>query len=683
MRCDPKYVFQRSPSNVGLLHATPPEHLFDALMASFHAATTPLVAGWHLGMLVGMPEDPQRSNSAPADGGEKQAGGWPPAPPRDFLVTYQTFNQVLRLAEEIKMTQLSGLPQLPVAAAVVDSGPSAAVALTSAALSPDDPQQHSSSVVALASSIGKDGLRRTRRRLATVGTQTPDQQAAASSTTASASVAAQQEDGKPPVQKGASIRRRCVDGEQQQGQRDDTRDNESQRESSAKDQEPEMRQRQQEQLPNTTSIAIPPGYGPAQGGTQGPDDSLGVGPPPASVPPWHHPAMSGLPQQQSGRQPWHGQITDPLPKGLTLQQLEEEFIAPFRAPPPSTSNEQRHRQGLYQPPSAPDPGSLWAPTFEPWREWRAAGGWVPNQPPTLGHRGRPTVEAHSVNQFSRELYLHRARQGLQYHDGVGGGYVAPTAADAAYSSRSFVLEGPDLIRAQEASWAMHQQRGHQAGAPAAAQRFVGQRPWTAGTWPGMAASPLPPLQLGSEAQMRHDDWPAGSRALSADDGDNEAVAGGAGGSAEQIRAQMEDLRQAQEDLQRFKIQKAISEVRGHHRQMTGAPAPAPPKPLSSEGASGDSLLYDAFPDPLANWEQFVRCVVPFNTFRFLPPTDFILKGKRRACLIFSFTFLQVQLLAPKSSAAGSGVGAPRRVGNQVAQGASGVLHAVPGVCICE
>lgn len=85
---------QFSILSAGLLHATPPEHLFDALLKAFHAATTPLVAGWHLGLLVGMPDDPQAAaKSSAAAGSGATKGGWP-LPPARATVVYQTYNQV-------------------------------------------------------------------------------------------------------------------------------------------------------------------------------------------------------------------------------------------------------------------------------------------------------------------------------------------------------------------------------------------------------------------------------------------------------------------------------------------------------------------------------------------------------------------------------------------------------------
>lgn len=73
----------------GLLHTTAPEHLFDALLKAFHASTSPLVAGWHLGLLVGMPDDPTAESASTTP----SKGGWPLTPSRAAVV-YQTFNQV-------------------------------------------------------------------------------------------------------------------------------------------------------------------------------------------------------------------------------------------------------------------------------------------------------------------------------------------------------------------------------------------------------------------------------------------------------------------------------------------------------------------------------------------------------------------------------------------------------------
>jgi hypothetical protein len=76
------------PCFTGLLHTTAPEHLFDALLKAFHTSTTPLVAGWHLGLLVGMPDDPTADSAS-----TESKGGWPLTPSR-ALVVYKTFNQV-------------------------------------------------------------------------------------------------------------------------------------------------------------------------------------------------------------------------------------------------------------------------------------------------------------------------------------------------------------------------------------------------------------------------------------------------------------------------------------------------------------------------------------------------------------------------------------------------------------
>eukprot|EP00798_Chlamydomonas_sp_ICE-L_P031642 gene31642-6837_t len=101
----------------GILHTSPPGKLFDALMSEFHVATTPLVAGWHLGLLVGLPDDPETSTTS-SRRSSRLAGGWPEPPPRQ--VVFRSYNQILDLAAALKLPQFDGLP--PVDAEVAEGG---------------------------------------------------------------------------------------------------------------------------------------------------------------------------------------------------------------------------------------------------------------------------------------------------------------------------------------------------------------------------------------------------------------------------------------------------------------------------------------------------------------------------------------------------------------------------------
>ncbi|KAG1660390.1 hypothetical protein FOA52_007295 [Chlamydomonas sp. UWO 241] len=101
-------------SRTGLLHATPPDQLFDALLSQFHAAATPYVVGWHLGLLVGLPRDPTGPGGAPIGSvsAARPVKGWADVPPRTTL--YKTFNQVLELSKHLGITALSDLPAVGV-----------------------------------------------------------------------------------------------------------------------------------------------------------------------------------------------------------------------------------------------------------------------------------------------------------------------------------------------------------------------------------------------------------------------------------------------------------------------------------------------------------------------------------------------------------------------------------------
>ena len=231
----------------GLLHATPPEHLFDALLRAFHVATTPLVAGWHLGLLVGMPDDPRATakGAIPSSAGGSGAGpsgitqgGWPLVPSR-ALVVYQTYNQVLRLAQELKMEQMVGLPPVPVmdlqpSGGQEDAQPQQGVN-SSVGTRVGAPPSPAAAAAAAAQPSGSDesvpnmGLRRTRRRLATASTQTSAQDEGAAMTaagdlenTSQQPIGADGEGGKPLL--ASRIRHRLADGQTQGQGKEDSSD---------------------------------------------------------------------------------------------------------------------------------------------------------------------------------------------------------------------------------------------------------------------------------------------------------------------------------------------------------------------------------------------------------------------------------------------------------------------------
>ena len=98
-RGDPREIYH---PKTGLLHSTPPASLFVALMSAFHSATAPLVAGFHLGMLVGLPHEP-----VPAGSSDE----WPVPPP--LTLVHSSYSQLLDIGRYLSLPALQALPPLP------------------------------------------------------------------------------------------------------------------------------------------------------------------------------------------------------------------------------------------------------------------------------------------------------------------------------------------------------------------------------------------------------------------------------------------------------------------------------------------------------------------------------------------------------------------------------------------
>lgn len=354
----------------GLLHTTPPEQLFDALLTAFHVATVPLVSGWHLGLLVGLPNDPQASAAAAA---AARKGGWPEVPPKAVL--YRTFNQVLRLAEPMKLQGLQGLPEIPVEEdGAEEQGGGGRGA-------DGDEEGH-----AAADGSSAGGLRRTRRRMATTATQTTD--SGSSQGTDGTSGQGMDPQGKPLTvvnrmeavgkllmstggrqrkRLGDSLRPRLDERERpsalSEGGADVSKDQGLNLPQSAFDEKPSaappsprpppLGRTQSPQLPMTQSMlqaapstpehepgALPPAASPwavAQfEATLGSPDLGTNAPPPVvrlgdvinSAGARYHPAMTGAPPRAAAPPPWRAGDADPLPKGLTLKELREDYSLP-------------------------------------------------------------------------------------------------------------------------------------------------------------------------------------------------------------------------------------------------------------------------------------------------------------------------------------------------------------------
>ena len=272
---------------------------------------------------------------------------------------------------------------------------------------------------------------------------------------------------------------------------------------------------------------------------------------------------------------------------------------------------------MYSTPNNPlTPGSasqFWSPEFEPWRRWRAAGSWVPV------HSTGDSLECRAVQRYKQDLYPGGSTRG-----GKSSSYVAANSEVTPYNGSGAVLPhgGPDHVRAQYASYEMHRDRQQQpAGIPGA---FQGQQQFgnigqavQAGTWPGMATPPIPSWQplISALSQRGPGGEPAGGP-------DPSNPAGGPDPSNSIPDGFFDPVGQRAEDLARFRLQHAIATARKHHPLMTGArtggdlqrlipteahtPAAAASAAAPALRSQVDSDIYQAFPDPLGNYEQFVR-----------------------------------------------------------------------------
>ena len=275
---------------------------------------------------------------------------------------------------------------------------------------------------------------------------------------------------------------------------------------------------------------------------------------------------------------------------------------------------------MYRAPNAPlTPGSnseFWSPEFEPWRHWRAAGAWVPAPDNGTGN----SLESRAVRRYTQELNAGQGSHSNSPNEGSARAplsYVSANSAMLSYNGSGTMLHhsGTDLVDAQYASYELH--RGRPPAVPAGG--FQGQQQFgnvgqavQAGTWPGMAVQPLPSWQPFISALVVAQGGPTGGEPSGSFDPFYQPQGG----------LINDDPRQREADMARFRLQNAIALAQRHHPLMSGVRATGgmqqqqmgaevfggdPADPVASAIRNKvDSDIYQAFPDPMGNFEQFVR-----------------------------------------------------------------------------